>query len=81
MNELMTKILGASWRTALGGGLLGIPPLVFSAAQTAGITFGHWTLFSLTLAMGLGGLIIGTNSKDKQVHSTADQVDAATKNQ
>jgi hypothetical protein len=80
MNDFMTKLLGSSWRTTIGGALLGVPPVVFSAAQAAGITFGHWTLFALTLAMGLGGLVLGTNAKDAQVHSTAAQVDAATKN-
>ena len=61
-----------------GGVLLGVPPLIFSAGQTAGITFGRWEIFALTLAMGLGGMILGINAKDKQVHSTAAQVQAAT---
>ena len=75
----LTSVLGSSWRTTIGGALVGVPPLAFSAAQAAGIMFGHWTLFALTLAMGLGGLILGVTAKDAQVHSTAAQVDAASK--
>jgi hypothetical protein len=81
MNDLMTKWFGSSWRSTVGGALLGVPPVIFSAAQAASITFGHWTLFALTLTMGLGGLIVGTNAKDKQVHSTTAEVDAATSKQ
>jgi hypothetical protein len=78
MNGLMTKLLGSSWRTTIGGAMVGVPPLVFAAAQAANITFGHWTLFALTLTTGLGALILGGNAKDQQVHSTAAQVQVAT---
>lgn len=79
MNELMTKILGASWRSTLGGMLLGLPPVIVGAASSTGITLGHWANFALAISTGIGALILGFNAKDKQVHSTAAQVDDATK--
>jgi hypothetical protein len=78
MNTFMTNLLGPSWRTTLGGALVGFPPIVYGAAQGAGISFGHWTLFALAMIAGLGGLILGTNAKDAQVHSTQAQVQAST---
>jgi|ERR1017187_4269402 hypothetical protein len=78
MNDLFTKWFGSSWRTTIGGAMVGIPPLVFAAAQAASLTFGHWTLFALTLVAGIGALILGGNAKDAQVHSSVDQVEAKT---
>lgn len=78
MEALLVKFFGTSWRTTIGGAMVGIPPLVFAAAQAASITFGHWTLFVLTLVAGLGALILGSNAKDAQVHSTEAQVSAST---
>lgn len=78
MNDLLTKWFGSSWRSTLAGMLLGLPPVIVGASQSAGVTLGHGWLFALAMSSGLGALILGFNAKDKQVHSTAAQVDDAT---
>ena len=77
VNELFTKWFGSSWRSTLGGLLLGVPPLILSALGTANIPVGKWPSFAMTLSMGLGGLILGVNAKDRQVHSTVAEVEAS----
>lgn len=78
MNDLLTKWFGSSWRSTLGGMLLGLPPVIMGAAQSANFALPHLAQFLLAISTGLGALILGFNAKDKQVHSTTAQVDAAT---
>jgi hypothetical protein len=78
MNDLMTKLFGSSWRSTIGGILLGVPPLVQTAAMTAQISLGKWGAFAIALSMGLGSLVLGFSAKDAKVHSTAAQVDEAS---
>jgi hypothetical protein len=68
-----------SWKTTLGGILIGIPPLVQTAAMASGVSLGKWGAFAMSLLLGLGGLIVGLSAKDGDVHSTATEVDQATK--
>jgi hypothetical protein len=77
MNDLLTQWFGSSWRSTIGGILIGIPPLVSSALVTANIPVGKWAGFAMTLSLGLGGLMLGVNAKDKQVHSTVAEVESS----
>ena len=76
--NFLVKLFGANWKTTIGGILVGVPPLVNGAALAASITLPKWEIFVATLAMGLGGLILGFNAKDATTHSTATQVQQAT---
>lgn len=78
MNDLLTKWFGASWRTSVGGFLLGFPPVVASAALGVGYSLPKPVQLILALSTGLGGMLLGMNAKDKQVHSNADEVAAAS---
>lgn len=75
----MESIFGKNWRTTLGGILSGAPGLLMAAFIAAGITPGKWAVFAMTLSTGIGVMVLGSNSKDAQTHSTAEEVDSATK--
>lgn len=77
MNDLFTKWFGPSWRTSVGGFLVAFPPVVWAAASQVGVTLPKAVQLVLAVSVGLGGLFVGLNAKDKQVHSTPDQVEAA----
>ena len=70
--------LGQNWKTTIGGLLMGIPPILTAAFMAASIPVPKWEVFASTLAMGIGGLVLGTNAKDSTTHSTAAEVDQAT---
>jgi hypothetical protein len=72
------KILGQNYKTTVGGAMVGIPPIVYSAFLAASITPSKWYTFTATLCMGLGGLILGTNAKDSTTHSTQAEVSNST---
>lgn len=78
MNDLLTKWFGSSYRTTIGGILIGIPPLISGALLSANIPTGKWGNFTLTLCLGLGGLMLGVNAKDRKVHSTVAEVTASS---
>jgi hypothetical protein len=77
MGELLTKWFGPSYRTSIGGILAAVPPLIIAAALATNITLGKWVMFALTLSISLGGLMLGINAKDRQVHSTVAEVEAS----
>jgi hypothetical protein len=77
LSDLMTKWFGSSWRSTIGGILIGVPPLIAGALSGANIPVGKWVGFAMTISLGLGGLMLGTNAKDKQVHSTVAEVQSS----
>jgi len=78
IGEWFQKVFGANWKTTLGGILLGVPPLVITSAAGAGVSLGPHAMMVLGILTGIGGLMLGVVAKDKDNHSTADQVQAAT---
>jgi hypothetical protein len=78
LKEFLTNLLGQSYKTTIGGILLGVPPIIQSAAMSAGVSLGKWGAFIMALSMGIGGLMLGISAKDSTVHSTEAQVKVAT---
>lgn len=71
MNELVSK----NWLTTAGGILAGLPSLLAGA----GIVLPPQYQKYVTLAGGLGVLLLGAAAKQYNNHSTATQVEQATK--
>ena len=57
--------------------MAGIPPIVIAAAAGASFPLPAWALFTLSIVAGVGALVTGLSAKDKDVHSTPEQVQAA----
>ena len=81
MNNFMSNLLGASWRTSSGAIIAALPQLLNGAAAAAGVTLNHWVMFGSFFVSAAGILVIGLSSKDAVVHSTEAQVATASANQ
>lgn len=81
MNELMKKFLGLNWKTTLAGAatfLSGVPGFVSTFTAWAHHQPVDWRELTFSVAMAAIGAGLGA-SKDSTTHSTANEVDAATK--
>ena len=78
ISDWLTKVFGQNYRSTIGGIMLGVPPLITAGATEAGYHLKPFVLMILTIITGLGALVLGINTKDKQVHSTQAEVQAAT---
>jgi hypothetical protein len=80
MNELMSKILGASWRTTLAGiaaFLSGVPGFITALSSWAAHQPVNWREVGVSAALAALGAGLA-NAKDAQVHSTLLQVETST---
>ena len=71
------KVFVVNWKTTVGGIMTAVPPVITAAGFVFSPNGQHW----LALCSGLGALLLGFSAKDASTHSTAQEVQQATRDE